>query len=90
MRDDDIDYADNNKLDIAFIAEDSREVRSVSISASDAESISTISKINGSHLCHSPFLNFDQDMGNMNEWAVEEVNIFDKKMRKRKSEAIAE
>lgn len=54
---DESDYSEN-KLDIAFIAEDSREVLSVSMCSSEVDSLSGISRVHSNSHVNSPFLNF--------------------------------
>ena len=95
MGDNESDYSNytDNKLDIAFIAEDSREVRSVSICSWESDSISGVFQVNSSNNPNSPFLNFEPEISNMDEWPVDDLNIFGGKMVKRsssKSEAIVE
>lgn len=82
-----------NKLDMAFIAEDSREVRSVSMTASEPDSISVVSHIHSNTNLNSPFLTFDHEISSMEEWPPEKPNIFGKKASRRdsrKSESIIE
>ena len=60
-------YYSNNKLNLAFIAEDSKDIESISLSGSvcDRDSISSISRVASNSIPGSPFLTYEPEISNM-------------------------
>lgn len=60
LEEDESSYYSNNKLNLAFIAEDSKDIESISLSGSvcDRDSISSISRVASNSIPGSPFLTY--------------------------------
>lgn len=57
---DESSYYSDNKLNLAFIAEDSKDIESISLSGSacDRDSISSVSRVASNSIPGSPYLTF--------------------------------